>query len=335
MKESSSVSIVVPVYNEAGNLVPLYEAVVAQMAEVALPFEFIFVNDGSHDDSMAVLRQLNERDPRVRVVSLSRNFGHQNCVSAGIEHAPGDAVIVMDADLQHPPEVLPTMIARWQEGYQVVYTVRESTHDAGWFKRWSSKMFYKIINAMSEVPIIPNAADFRLMDRAVVNCLATMPERSRFLRGMVSWVGFRQIGIPYVAQARLSGESKYSLRKMLRLAVNGITSFSSIPLRVSAYLGFFTAISVIPYAVWAIYARFFTEQAVPGWASLTVSVLFLGGVQLMSIGVIGEYVGRIYTEVKGRPIYIPEEYVGFTEAETCPLPRPVARSPLHSRRIAS
>lgn len=321
MKDHPTLSVVVPVFNEADNLQTLYDALTRQLESLNIPAEMIFVNDGSSDASLATLKRLSAQDARVKVVGLSRNFGHQCCITAGMDHASGDAVVVMDADLQHPPELIPEMIARWQEGYQVVYTVREDAQDTGLFKRWTSSAFYKCINAVSEVPIIANAADFRLMDRAVVNCLISMPERSRFLRGMISWVGFRQIGIPYVAHPRHAGKSKYSLRKMLSLAVQGITSFSSVPLRLSAYIGFATAASVIPYAIWGVYARLFTDQAVHGWASLEVSVLFLGGVQLMSLGVIGEYVGRIYTEVKGRPIYVANEMIGFDASQTCPLPQ--------------
>lgn len=316
MPAPESISVVIPVFNEAENIQPLCAEVCRQLELVGLPFEIIFVNDGSHDDSLGRLRALNTSDPRIKVVSLSRNFGHQSSISAGVEYASGGAVITMDGDFQHPPEMLPEMIARWREGYQVVYTVRKETEDARWFKRCTSGAFYRLINAMSEVPIIPGAADFRLMDRAVVDCLVSMPERSRFLRGMVSWVGFRQIGLSYVAKARRCGRSKYSFRKMLSLAAQGITSFSSLPLRFAAYLGFISATAGLPYCLWAMYARFFTDRAVPGWASLEVSVLFLGGIQLMSIGIIGEYVGRIYTEVKGRPLYIADELIGFEEAAT-------------------
>lgn len=342
MKDSPVLSVVVPVFNEADNLPALYDALIRQLDALNLPAEIVFVNDGSSDDSLAVLRRLSSQDERAKVVGLSRNFGHQCCITAGIEHASGDAVIVMDADLQHPPELIPQMVARWREGYQVVYTLREDATDTGLLKRWTSSAFYKCINAVSEVPIIANAADFRLMDRAVVNCLLSMPERSRFLRGMISWVGFRQIGLPYVAAPRHAGKSKYSLRKMLSLALQGITSFSSVPLRLSAYIGFVTAVSVIPYAVWGVYAKLFTDQAVHGWASLEVSVLFLGGVQLMSLGIIGEYVSRIYTEVKGRPIYITDELIGFDAARTRPLPRdsalpqqPTLPTLARPRRLAS
>ena len=337
-----TLSIVVPVFNEADNLQTLYDALARQLDSLNLPAELIFVNDGSSDDSLATLKRLSSHDGRVKVVGLSRNFGHQCCITAGIDHASGDAVIVMDADLQHPPELIPEMVARWRDGYQVVYTVREDAADTGLFKRWTSSAFYRCINAVSEVPIIANAADFRLMDRAVVNCLIAMPERSRFLRGMISWVGFRQIGIRYVANPRHAGKSKYSVRKMLSLAVQGITSFSSLPLRLSAYIGFATAVSVIPYALWGVYAKLFTDQVVHGWASLEVSVLFLGGVQLMSLGVIGEYVGRIYTEVKGRPIYVADELIGFHATQTCPLPQdsaaqgtPSIPMPVRANRLAS
>lgn len=312
MDDLSLVSLVVPVFNEAGNLWPLYEAVCRQMEAVGCPYEIVFINDGSEDDSLTVLRRLAGEDGRVRVVGLSRNFGHQNAVSAGLEFARGDAVIVMDADLQHPPELIPQMIAAWREGFHVVYTIREdSKAETGWLKRWTSAAFYKLINVVSDVRIVPGAADFRLMDRTVVNCLVAMPERSRFLRGMVSWVGFRQKALRYRPNPRFSGKSKYSLRKMFALALQGVTSFSSLPLRVSGYLGFLAAVAGLPYAVWAIYAKLFTDTVVPGWTSLVVAILFLGGVQLMSIGVIGEYVGRIYTEVKKRPLYLTEELIGF------------------------
>jgi polyisoprenyl-phosphate glycosyltransferase len=313
MAPSGTLSIVIPVYNEATNLRPLYEELVDVLARLGMAGEMIFVDDGSRDGSLDALRRLAAEDRRVKVIALSRNFGHQYAVTAGVEHAQGDAVVVMDADLQHPPALIPAMVAQWRAGAQVVYTVRTDGEHTGWMKRSTSATFYKLINAISDTPIVPGAADFRLMDRQVVDCLVSMRERSRFLRGMVSWVGFRQVGLPYVANPRRSGRSKYSLRKMIALALEGITSFSSLPLRISAYLGFLASVSVLPYAVWAVYARLFTDSAEPGWASILVAELFLGGVQLMSIGIIGEYVGRIYTEVKGRPLYVAEELIGFDQ----------------------
>lgn len=309
-----SLSVVVPVYNESGNLLPFYREVCHALEMVALPAEIIFVDDGSVDQSEAELRELQGEDPRVRVVLLSRNFGHQYAITAGMEHARGNAVIIMDADLQHPPSMIPRLVDKWREGYHVVYTIRERTPDAPWYKRVTSDMFYRFIHAVSKVDIVPQASDFRLIDRTVVDCLIAMKERSRFMRGMVRWVGFRQTGIPFVAQRRFGGVSKFSFAKMVGLALDGITGFSSIPLRWSAYLGFLVAVSVIPYGLWAAYAKLFTDTVVPGWASLMVSVLFLGAVQLISIGILGEYVGRIYTEVKGRPMYIVEETLGFEHA---------------------
>ncbi|MEW4527098.1 glycosyltransferase family 2 protein [Maioricimonas sp. JC845] len=309
---SPELSIVVPVFNEEGNVRPMYHAIREQMAGLDMDFELVFVDDGSSDNSLAILRELHSEYDEVRVISFSRNFGHQSAVSAGIEAASGKAVICMDADLQHPPSMIPQMVEQWRAGYQVVYTIREdSTNDIGLLKRWFSSGFYRFINWISETPVIPGAADFRLMDRSVVDVLVAMPERSRFLRGMVGWLGFNQIGIRYQAASRHSGQSKYSLRKMIQLAMNGIASFSAVPLRLSGYLGVLAASAWIPYGLWAVYLRLFTDQAVPGWTSLLVMVLFLGGVQLIALGILGEYVSRIYTEVKGRPLYIAQQRLGF------------------------
>ena len=311
MPAREMLSVVVPVYNEQGNLRPLYEALAEQFQKLDVDYEIIFVDDGSRDASLQVLRSLNTLDSRVKVVSLSRNFGHQNALTAGLEFASGDAVVAMDADLQQPPELIPEMVEHWRAGYQVVFTIRQDGQQVGRFKRWSSRTFYALINKITDTTIIPGAADFRLVDRAVVDTLNSMHERARFLRGLVSWVGYRQIGIPYVVRARHDGHSKYSLRKMLSLALNGITNFSAFPLRLATYFGFLSAVLGVPYALWAVYVRLFTNTAVPGWASLTTIVLFLGGVQLISLGIIGEYLGRVYDEVKRRPLYVPQELLGF------------------------
>ncbi len=311
---SQSLSVVVPVYNEQEVLGPFYEELIKSLESIDLPFEVIFVNDSSQDDSREILHRLHQTDSRIRVISFSRNFGQMAAISAGLEHATGAAVIIMDADLQHPPSMIPQMVQHWQEGYQVVYTVRSYDPSTSWFKRASSALFYKLINKISEIEIIPGAADFRLIDRLVVDYLNSMQENSRFLRGMISWLGFRQLGIPFQANARFAGESKYSLFRMVRLAMEGFTSFSTLPLRWAAYLGFFSAVSGLPYGIFAIYQVIFTNQTVPGWASIIVAVLFLGGVQLMSLGIIGEYIGRIYTEVKRRPLYVMEELIGFAQS---------------------
>jgi polyisoprenyl-phosphate glycosyltransferase len=314
MPARDRLSVVVPVYNEQGNVRVLHQALTDQFQRLEVDYELIFVDDGSRDDSLRVLRELHAADPaHVKVVSLSRNFGHQNALTAGLEFATGDAVIAMDADLQHPPELIPEMIEKWRAGYQVVFTVRHDDEKVGWFKRRSSQAFYALINRITDTPIVPGAADFRLVDRQVVDTLNSMQERARFLRGLVSWVGFRQIGIPYRVGQRHAGQSKYSLGKMLKLALNGITNFSAVPLRLATYFGFLAAVVGVPYGLWAVYARLFTDTAVPGWASLTTIVLFLGGVQLICLGIIGEYLGRLYDEVKHRPLYVPQELIGFDE----------------------
>lgn len=335
------VSIVIPVYNEEGNIGAMYAALLQEIDSLWERFEIIFVDDGSVDRSALLIRELRNNDPRVKLIRFSRNFGHQVAITAGIENSRGSAVIMMDADLQHPPSLIPTMLRHWKEGYDVVYTVREDCVDAGFLKRFTAKAFYSLINRIVDTRIIPNAADFRLMDRKVVDCLNGMRERNRFVRGLVAWIGFRQFPLPYVADKRFSGKTKYSFRKMLSFAADGIASFSTFPLRVSAYVGFAAAVCGIPYAMWAIYLRVFTEEAVTGWSSLIVAILFLGGTQLMSLGILGEYVGRIYEEVKDRPFYIAQERLGIDEAKaSSPAPassrgvtqrkvshRPVAHSP--------
>jgi dolichol-phosphate mannosyltransferase len=237
-------------------------------------------------------------------------------IVAGLEHASGNAVVVMDADLQHPPRLILELVQQWKEGYDVVYAVREETEDAGWFKRLTSSAFAKLFNTLVDLKVDLNACDFRLMDRSVVDHVVAMRERNRFFRGLVTWVGFRQVGVPYVAAARHSGQTKYRFRKLLSLALDAITAFSSAPLRLCTYFGFLSALSVTPYAIWAIYVRLFTDRFVPGWSALIVAVLFLGGIQLISVGILGEYVGRIYDEVKKRPLYITRELVGLKEDVT-------------------
>jgi len=316
MKSNVLVSIVVPVFNEQENLVPLNQQLDEQLSRLFVSYEVIFVDDGSGDESLSVLRGICQNSDHVRVVSLSRNFGHQIAVTAGMQHASGDAVIVMDADLQHPVELLPQMIAKWKEGFDVVYTVRTSTEGAGFFKRTTSRLFYKLMNGMTRTPIIPGSADFRLMDRKVVDSLNQMKEHSRFLRGMVSWSGFKQTGIPFTAARRYHGSSSYSVRSMIRFGLDGVTSFSSMPLRLSAILGLIAAFVGLPYGLWAIYVKLFTDSTVPGWTSLIVITLFLGGVQLICLGVIGEYIGRIYEEVKDRPLFLTQERLGFDSKST-------------------
>lgn len=309
--EKISVSIVTPIYNEQEALPELYRRVIAVMEGTGLPFEFLFVNDGSTDGSLEQMIEFARTDPRVRVIEFSRNFGHQAAILAGLDYARGDAVITLDGDLQHPPELIPALIARWQEGYEIVYTRREGTENAGPLKDWSAHFFYRLLNRLCDIHVDPGTADFRLMDRRVVDVLRSLRERALFLRGMVSWVGYRQIALPYTAQPRYAGQSKYSFLKMLRFALDGITSFSSLPLYVSMFIGLVISAASFAYGLYAIITRLFTDRAVEGWASVLVAVLFLGGILLITLGFHGIYLARIYHEVKGRPHYLVRQVYGF------------------------
>ncbi len=310
------ISVVIPCYNEAAVVREAHRRLAEMSGTLtAAAFEFVFVDDGSNDDTAAVLHKLSQADARVRGLRLSRNFGQQIATTAGLEHAAGDAVVLMDADLQDPPELIAQMIARWREGYQVAYAQRTDRAGETAFKLWSAKMFYSLVNRVSQVPIPADTGDFRLMDRAVVDAILRMPERDRFLRGMVSWVGFRQVAIPYRREPRFAGETKYPLLKMVRFAADGVISFSHAPLRLAVWTGFFVIGLAFLGILYAVLLRFFADpsQWVRGWASTFVAILFMGGVQLISLGIMGEYVGRIYGEVKQRPLYFVRERFGFRE----------------------
>lgn len=310
-----TITILAPVYNEEPVLPELYRRVREVMDETEYSWELILVNDGSRDRSAEVIAGLHEQDPRVKGISFSRNFGFQLAVTAGLDHAQGDAVILADADLQDPPEVFPRMIEKWQEGYEVVYGVRSSREGETWFKLLTAKLFYRLIYRITEINIPLDTGDFRLMDRRVVDAIRRMPERNRFLRGMVPWVGFRQTGVPYERRARFAGESKFSsVRQMLPFAIDAITSFSYVPLQLATYMGFgLAAISLLAILVVVALRLFGPSNPLLGQATTLVTVLFLGGVQLISLGIIGEYLGRIYDEVKGRPLYLIKETWGVEE----------------------
>jgi len=310
-KPPALISVVVPVYNEEESLEAFYEAVSNRLNHLEIAWELVFVNDGSKDRSLEILHSLHERDSRVHIIDFARNFGHQIAITAGSSHASGDAVICMDADLQHPPELIPEMIQLWKDGNHVVYTVRSYGEEIGWFKKKTSQWFYSVLNNISDTSFIPGAADFRLMDRKVVDSLNEMPERTRFVRGMVSWLGFRQIGIPYIANPRVAGTSKYTLRKMLAFAIDGITGFSTKPLRWITYLGMMVASISIFYACYVLFETIFLGKQTPGWPTLIITMLLLGGIQLISLGVIGEYIGKIYMETEQRPFYVVQEKIGF------------------------
>ena len=307
------ISIIAPVYNEEDVLPELHRRIAEVMDGAGEVWELVLVNDGSRDRSAEIIAELHGQDERVKGLSFSRNFGFQEAVTAGLDHASGDAVVLTDADLQDPPEVIPEMIAKWREGYQVVYGVRQTREGETWFKKVTAKAFYRLIHRITSVDIPLDTGDFRLMDRTVVDAIRHMPERNRFLRGMVPWVGFKQIGVKYARQARFAGDSKFgSIRQMLPFALNAVTSFSYLPLRLATYLGFAMAI-LTPLAMLAVVLlRLMTpSQALLGQATTLIAVLFLGGVQLISLGIIGEYLGRIYDEVKGRPLYIVDQRWGL------------------------
>jgi glycosyltransferase involved in cell wall biosynthesis len=298
------ISIVVPVFNEEAGLSELYRRISAVMKQVSLSFELIFVDDGSTDRSLDIMLEFSEKDKNVKIIQLSRNFGHQLAIIAGIDHAHGEAVITMDSDLQHPPELIGKLIEKWQEGYDVVYTSRDQTQDASLFKKFTSRFFYMLVNHLAEVKISPGTADFRLLDQSVVESLRAFGERSIFLRGIINWLGYRQAAIRYRAAARYGGESKYSFLRMLQFATHGITSFSSIPLYISAFLGIIISFCSFLYGGIIIYVRLFTDRLVEGWTSVMVALLFLGGIHLITLGIQGIYLGQVYKEVKGRPRYI-------------------------------
>jgi polyisoprenyl-phosphate glycosyltransferase len=304
-------SIIAPIYNEIDNLPELYRRVKEVMDSSGEPWELILVDDGSTDGSTTKIRELAQKDRTVRPVIFARNFGHQVAITAGWDYARGDAVVIIDADLQDPPETILELAKKWREGYEVVYAVRGEREGESWFKKFTAAMFYRLIYSITDVKIPVDTGDFRLMDRKVVDVLKQMKERHRFPRGMSAWVGFKQIGVTYKRAARVAGVTKYPFRKMLKLALNAITGFSYFPLQVATYFGFFSAgVSILAIPI-VVYMRIMGSGAFFGQATTLIAVLFLGGVQLISLGILGEYIGRLYDEAKGRPLYIvrdtPEE----------------------------
>jgi dolichol-phosphate mannosyltransferase len=274
-------------------------------------YELIFVNDGSVDNSLVLLKRMAAEDPNIKVVSLSRNFGHQAAITCGLNYSRGDAVIVMDADLQDPPEFIPELIKKWREGYDVVYAVREQRQGDSLFKRATAALFYRVIRKLARLEIPADTGDFRLLSRRAVEALKATRERSRFVRGLVSWIGYRQTGVRFVRQERVAGQTKYPFRKMLKFAIDGITSFSFFPLQMATYFGFAISGLSFVYITYAVLQKLLTDRPVVGWTSVIVAILFVGGVQLITLGVIGEYIGRIYEEVKQRPLYLVDETLDF------------------------
>jgi len=298
------ISIIIPCHNESENLSALYTRISTVMEQIGEPWEMVCINDGSKDDTLAQLLALHREDPRVVVIDLSRNFGKEAALTAGLDHARGDCALPLDADLQDPPEIIPELVAKWKEGYDVVNAVRLSRDGESWFKRASAHAFYRIINRMSDVDIPADTGDFRLLSRPVLDALKAIPERRRFMKGLFAWVGFRTTEVYYHREPRLSGKTTWNYWKLWNFAIEGITSFSRVPLQLAAHLGLAVSILAFFYAVYLIIETLVYGNPVKGYPSIMVTLLFLGGVQLIAIGVIGEYLGRIYEETKGRPVYL-------------------------------
>ncbi|MNR80340.1 hypothetical protein D3C72_110620 [compost metagenome] len=311
-------SIIVPVYNEEAVLDELHRRLTTVVRDLETTYEILYVNDGSRDRSMDLLEGMARQDPHVRVIQFARNFGHQVAITAGMDHAQGEAVVVIDADLQDPPELIGPMLAKWREGYDVVYAVRERRDGDSYFKRTTAALFYRVLKRITHVDIPLDTGDFRLMSRRAIEAMKLFNERNRFVRGLVSWIGFKQTGITFVRAERFAGETKYPLKKMLRFAMDGIVTFSFVPLQMATYLGFLVSGLSFLGILWVIYMRIFTQETIVGWASLMAIALFLGGVQLITLGVIGEYIGRIYDEVKHRPLYLIQERLGFEHGSEKP-----------------
>ncbi|PID93586.1 MAG: glycosyltransferase [Bacteroidetes bacterium] len=309
MMPAPTLSVVIPCYNEEPNLSEMYRRLSVVLQDIALSYEVIFVDDGSSDGTFEAIRQLHDRDVYVRGIQLSRNFGHQVALAAGLHASRGAMVVSMDGDLQHPPELIPELIRYCEKGFDIVNTQRLDTEGAKFLKRKTSTLFYRIMNNLSEVALTEGAADFRLMSRAAVEAYCVLEERDRFNRGLVQWMGFSQAVVSYRAEARYAGETKYSLKKMFRFAVDGITSFSSKPLRIAAYVGGGISLIGLLYALYALII-YFLDGTTEGWTSLLITVLLLGGVQLIFLGIIGEYIARIFNEAKSRPLYFIKGEIG-------------------------
>jgi len=306
-------SIVIPAFNEEAVIIEGHKRLKAVMDTCKENYELIFVNDGSQDKSVELIKEICKQDHCSRMVSFSRNFGHQTAITAGMAYASGEAVIVIDADLQDPPEVILDMIAKWQEGYEVVYGKRLKREGETFFKRVTAKIFYRMLNLLTDMEIPVDAGDFRLLDKKVCEALKSLPERNRYVRGLVSWVGFRQTSVEYIREERFAGETKYPLRKMLHFAADGITSFSHKPLKLSIFFGSTMSFFSFLYMIIVICQKLFTHAVISGWASTMAVILFFNGVTLIMLGIIGEYIGRIYDEAKARPLYIVGETVGFDD----------------------
>lgn len=301
------ISVIIPVFNEESNLVVLHERLVNAVAAISNNYELIFVNDGSKDKSLSVIKDLAQKNPQIKYIDFSKNFGHQLAVFAGLENAKGNAIVIIDADLQDPPELIKDLYAKLQQGYDVVYAQREQRLGESWHKLVTAKLFYRFINRLSEVPIPLDTGDFRIISKKINDIIISMPERNKFLRGQIAWTGFNQTFVSYKRDERYAGKTNYSYSKMFAFAFDGITAFSNLPLRLATYLGFMVSLISFYFILYTLYQKYINGNVVQGWSSLMVSILFLGGVQLICLGIIGEYLGRIMDNVKQRPLYIIRE----------------------------
>ena len=307
---SPELSVVIPVYNEGSNIGPLCGRVAPVLDRITSRWEIVFVDDGSEDDTLGRIRVETTRDPRIGAVSFSRNFGKEIAIAAGLDHARGDAVVIMDADLQHPPEMIEAFVERWREGFLMVYGQRTDRSDETRTKRGFAHLFYKLFSRFGEIPLPEGAGDFRLIDRKGVDVLRALGEKARFSKGLYAWIGFRATGVPFVVEERRFGTTKWSFRKLFRFAFDGIAAFSTVPLRIWTYIGFLISFLAIATAVYFMIRTLLFGTDLPGFPSLIVSIMFFSGIQLMSLGIVGEYVGRIFAEVKRRPLYVVAERVG-------------------------
>ena len=304
MHRHMDLSVIIPIYNEESNIQLLYDRLTQVIKPMGLSYEFVFVNDGSRDNSLALVMALAGQHPEVKFIDLSRNFGHQIAVTAGLEHCTGDAVVIIDADLQDPPELIAELYAKMQQGYDVVYARRRSRIGESKFKLFTARLFYRLLANITSVPIPVDTGDFRIISRKIVEVLRQMPEQNKYLRGQISWIGLGQTYVEYDRAERAGGETGYTFKKMAKLAMDGITAFSDFPLKLASWSGFVVSGIAFLVILWTLYERLIMKDYVPGWASLMVSILFLGGIQLIAIGVIGEYISRISTDTRKRPLYI-------------------------------
>jgi polyisoprenyl-phosphate glycosyltransferase len=325
---TNKVSVVIPVYNEEGCVSELLNRLNSVLNDQEIKSEIILVDDGSRDNTLTTLQKFARKNETIKLIVFSRNFGNQAAISAGLQHCNGDCAIIMDADLQDPPELLPDMIAKWKEGFDVVYAQRVARKGESFFKKITASVFYRLLQKLTPVDIPSDTGDFRLIDRKVIIALNSMPENNRYLRGMVSWSGFRQTGITYVRDKRMTGETKFPFFKMIRFALTGITSFSFVPLQLASFLGFIVSAGAFISGIYVLYLKLFTDKTIQGWTSLMIALLFLGGIQLITLGIIGEYIGRISEEVKQRPPYLISDMINFHISDENVIPSEAKESRL-------